>query len=191
MKRRKALMTLGALGGLSIFSFTGYKWLRWNRSPDLDYLKSKKKMIATLVDLIIPATDSPGALQANVHIFIYKMIKECADVRTQNIFIDGIKDLEDQSYSLYDKSFSDCSLELQVEMLRRVEKEDKPFPGIIGRAQHKFIGKSFFATLKEYCTIGYFTSMEGATQGLRYLYIPGKYNACESYSEDEKSWATA
>lgn len=192
MKRRKALFTIGALGGLTALTVMGYKWIRWNGSPDLDYLVNQKQLLRSLVERIIPATeDSPGAMQANVHEFVIKMITDCADVKVQNKFIDGLQDLQQFAFEQFGKSFENCLIEQQDTVLVYFENKDEPFPGIIGKAQNKFLGKSFFTTLKEYTSVGYFTSEVGATKGLRYLYIPGKYEACQLLKPGEKSWATS
>jgi len=191
MKRRKALFTIGTLGGLSAFAVSGYKWIRWNGSPDLNHLNRQKQLLGSLVDNIIPATaDSPSALQANVHEFVIKMVTDCADVKTQNKFIEGLKDLQEYTHARFSMPFERCSVTQQQSVLKYFQKKDEPFPGVIGKAQNVFFGKSFFTTLKEYTTIGYFTSEIGATKAVRYEYIPGKYEACRPYISGEKSWAT-
>jgi hypothetical protein len=191
MKRRKAILTLGAIAGAGILGFTGYKWTSWNGTPDLAYLDSQKDLLASLVDVLIPPTDTPGAREANVHEFIIKMIKDCTEVKEQNKFINGLKDLQNYTQSEYRKSFTACSEADQISILEHVQQRDETFPGLVGKAQNKFLGKSFFTTLKAYCAIGYFTSLPGATQALRYNYIPGSYKPCEPYVHGEKSWATS
>jgi hypothetical protein len=38
--------------------------------------------------------------------------------------------------------------------------------------------------------LGFFTSKPGATEALRYVPVPGKYEGCIPYSKGEKAWAT-
>jgi hypothetical protein len=44
--------------------------------------------------------------------------------------------------------------------------------------------------MKELSVLGYFSSKEGATQALRYLPIPGKYDGSFPYKKGDKAWAT-
>ena len=190
MKRRKALLGISLLTGGAILSYLGFKWIRLNSAADLDYLKASKKMLASLVDVIIPKTDSPSASECNVHEFIIKMVTDCTEVNEQNNFVLGLKALEDYCLSKVGKSFLTCSDQEKIQVLTYFENKDKPQPGSIGKIQRKFMGKSFFATLREYSVIGYFSSEQGAKQALQYSHIPGRYSACEPYTQGGKAWAT-
>jgi len=75
-------------------------------------------------------------------------------------------------------------------VLTLFEERGKNFKGILGKAQNRFLGKSFFTTLKEYTVEGYCTSEMGATRGLAYIHIPGKYLGCIPMQPGQKVWAT-
>jgi hypothetical protein len=45
--------------------------------------------------------------------------------------------------------------------------------------------------LKELTLLGFFTSEVGATQALRYLPVPGKYDGNVPYKKGDKAWATS
>jgi hypothetical protein len=191
MKRRNILIGLSVLGGGVLLGYPGFKWIRWNLQPDFDYLAQSRNILASLADTIIPGTDSPGARECGVHDFIIKMIKECTDIMTQNKFLEGLHDLEAFAQSTYGKSFPACSGDEREQMLRNVEDKDRPWPGLAGKVQKKYLGSPFFVTLKRYSVIGYCTSEGGATRALRYSHVPIKYIACESYIPGEKAWATS
>jgi hypothetical protein len=44
--------------------------------------------------------------------------------------------------------------------------------------------------LKELTLLGFFTSKPGATQALRYIAVPGKYDGNLPYKKGDKAWAT-
>ena len=44
--------------------------------------------------------------------------------------------------------------------------------------------------IKQLTLWGYFSSEIGATQALRYVAIPGKYEGCIPYKKGDKAWAT-
>ncbi|MFN9666692.1 MAG: gluconate 2-dehydrogenase subunit 3 family protein, partial [Bacteroidota bacterium] len=48
----------------------------------------------------------------------------------------------------------------------------------------------YFRMMKELTLWGYFTSEIGATQALRYVAVPGKYEGCIPYKKGDKAWAT-
>ena len=49
----------------------------------------------------------------------------------------------------------------------------------------------YFRMMKELTILGYFTSEIGATQALRYVAVPGRYEGCVPYTKGEKAWATS
>ncbi len=190
MKRRKIVLGLSALAGGALLGYPGYKWMRWNQEPDLDYLDQSRNLLASIIDTIIPRTDSPGASDCGVHDFIIKMIKECTDTIGQNKFLEGLRTLDNYSQSAFGRSFQECSADDRIRILYFIEGQDELWPGIAGKIQKKYLGSSFFIVLKKYCVIGYCTSEGGATRALRYSPIPSSYVACMPYVEGDKAWAT-
>jgi hypothetical protein len=190
MNRKKAIFSIFLIGGSAAASYSGYKWYRMNHAPDIAFLDAHKALVADLAETIIPKTDTPGAKDALVHEYIILMIKEASDRKTQNSFIDGLKDVEEYSDSEFSKPFTQLTLQQQAEVVSHFREKGKNFGGIIGKVRNKILGKSFFTILKEYTVTGYCTSKPGATQALAYDYIPGKYVACTPLTAGQKAWAT-
>lgn len=190
MNRRRAIARILLIGGGSLAAYSGYKWWDWNKGPDMGYLEQNKDLIAALAETIIPATDSPGAREAGVQEYIIIMVKDCTEKKSQNKFIDGLKELQHFCSSSFSKTFQQCSLQEQHQTLKHFEQRGKSSSGIFGKIEKRFFGESFFSTLKGYTTEGYCTSEAGATKGLSYLYIPGKFIGCMPLQPGQKSWAT-
>lgn len=190
MNRRKAIWSVFLIGGGAAASWSGYKWYRMSHAPDLGFLDQHKALVADLAETIIPKTDTPGAKDAKVHEFIIVMIKEASDRKTQNSFIDGLKDVMDYAESNFDKPFTQLDASQQREVVKHFQEKGKNFAGLIGKVKNKLLGKSFFTILKEYTVTGYCTSKPGATQALAYDFIPGKYMACMPLAAGQKAWAT-
>ena len=190
MNRRKAIghiLLAGAGGGIIA---AGYKWHDWHKAPDMAFVEANKSLIAALAETIIPATDTPGAIEAGVPDFIIVMLKDCTETKSKNKFINGLKELQAYSLSNYDKPYENCTAEQQYSILKHFEERDKPWSGIMGKIQNRFLGRPFFATLKHYTVEGYGTSMIGSTKGFIWLPVPGRYLGCIPMQPGQRSWAT-
>jgi hypothetical protein len=190
MNRKKAILSIFLIGGGATASFSGYKWYSIHKTPDLFFLDNHTALVADLTETIIPSTGTPGAKIAMAHLTVISMIKEVADRKTKNIFIEGLKDVQQYASANYNKLFTELSAAQQQEVVNHFREKGKNYSGIMGKIKNKFMGKSFFHVLKEYTTIAFCTSKTGATQTLAYDYIPGKYNACMPLAPGQKSWAT-
>ena len=190
MKRRDYLKSIFALGALSVTSFSVFEWVKLTRHVDAKQILDKRPIIAELAEMIIPRTDTPGAKETGVGDFIVKMIKDCSSVKTQNNFIDGLKDLHQYSHREYNKTYLQCTNAEQGSILSHFEKKDKSFNGILGKIQRRLVGETFFSILKGLTVEGYCTSQLGATQALAYVYIPGSFQGCIDMKPGQKAWAT-
>ncbi len=190
MNRRKAIYRILILGGAAAGAFAGIKGYHLLKKPDLDSLTKYQPLIDELAEMIIPATDSPGAKAAGVGAFITKMIKDCTGRKSQNNFIEGLEGLTQYSFFHYSMPFEKCSPEQKNKTLSHFERKGRRHGGIRGKAEHYLLGDSFFETLKKYTVMGYCTSRQGATAGLSYDFIPGKYIGCDKLLPGQRAWAT-
>lgn len=190
MNRRKALLKifLGATG-LTV-AVSGYKYYEISKVPDFDFLTKNSDLIGSLADLIIPATNTPGALESGVGKFIIKMIKDCASRKSQNNFIDGLKDLEAHCIFKYNELFQNCSFNEKQKIMGYFENKGVWNSAIVEKIQNRILGKPFFSILKEYTVEGFCTSKNGATKALIYDYVPGKFNGCVTLKLGQVAWAT-
>ena len=190
MNRRKALGRIFLIGGGGVAAFTGYKSIKLLKTPNLGYLQQQQQVIGILADLIIPQTNTPGAKQAAIVPYIIKAVTDCTIRSSQNTFIEGLKDIQQYTLSKYDKALVDCSRDQQVYALKHFEETGQPYRGIMGKVQKRYLGESFFTTLKRHVVEGFCTSKVGATQALVYDYVPGKYNGCMPLQPGQRAWAT-
>ncbi len=189
MNRRRALWGIALLGGSGLLAGGG-TWLAWHKTPDLPYLTRQKPLLAALAETILPATDTPGAIDAGVPDFLLKMLLENSTPVAQNRFIAGLKSVESYSAETYGRSYVQCSRQEQDAVMRRIEADGQPRGGLLGKVERKVLGDSFFSLLKNYTCIGYCTSMRGATEGLAYQLVPGRFVGCQPLTPGQKAWAT-
>ena len=190
MKRRKAIGTLILAGGAAAAGAGGYDWFTLTKKPNKEYLLHKKNLLEDLAETIIPATGTPGAKEAGAVDYMMRLLTECTDTKTLNRFIEGLQDLEKFTLSKFRHSFTECSSFEKEQVLTHFEERNKPISAFIGKVKRKFTGSSFFDTLKEYTVYGYCTSEKGASLGMRYIAVPGKYLSCIPLEPDQKAWAT-
>lgn len=191
MNRRKAIKRFVIVGAGIAAVYAGIKSYKILRYPKLESLLNNQNLISELAETILPGTmNEPGAKEAKIGEFIIKMVKDCTTRSSQNNFIDGIEDLVSYSKDKFDKSFIECSTEQRKHILLHFEQKGKPNSGILGKIQHRFLGDSFFTTLKKFTVLGFCTSKPGATIALRYDYIPGKYIGTVDLQPGDRAWAT-
>src|SRR5215471_4970867 len=77
--------------------------------------------VVAMIDLVIPATDTPGAKGARVNEFIDLILTDWATPEERTHFLDGLAGIDKQSQSLYGKDFIAASAEQQLAQLRAVD----------------------------------------------------------------------
>lgn len=135
LTRRDALVTIAALAVAS----TADAQTTFLSQSELDWLKA-------LVDTIIPRTDTPGASDAGVPVFIDRRF--AADPQLAESFRSGMKGLDAEAQTRFGAAFPALSPQQRI-MLLTPHQED-----------------SFFRVMKGLTVDGYYTSEAGLTQEL-------------------------
>jgi hypothetical protein len=158
-----------------------------------------RAMMEEIAELIIPATDTPGAKEAKVPEYMMIMLSDCYPEADQQRFFKGLDDLDARAKKVHGNEFLDCKPEQQVTLLLEEEKLAKAERDKLTKARaqaataaerEKAIDTPFFGMIKEMTLIGYFTSEPGATKALAYVHVPGRWSACEPVQAGQKAWAT-
>lgn len=190
MNRKKAILSIIAVGGGAGALYSGIAFRHLYTSPDLSVLDRKMDLLADLVETLIPETDTPGARTAGVHITVAHFVRTMADRKTQNIFIAGLQETEDCAESIYQLPFTKLNTEQRIRVVATLRDNGKRSGGITGKLKDRLLGKPFFSVLKDYTVQAFCTSKAGATQVLAYDYIPGGYQACVARGAAQRAWAT-
>lgn len=190
MNRRTSIKSILGLSFIGVSSFSVYKWINCHHTIDPNSFLSRKKLLAELAETIIPSTDTPGAKEAKVENYIINVLLNCTERVPQNVFLNGLVELESYTKREFNSSFFSCGINDRNKILRYFEQKDIYKQPLLNRISNKILGKSFFSQLKSLTIDGYCQSQLGATKGLAYDYIPGNYEACISLTPNQKSWAT-
>ncbi|MEQ9306942.1 MAG: gluconate 2-dehydrogenase subunit 3 family protein [Marinoscillum sp.] len=183
MERRKAIISMSlSTAGLGLSSSFISLLSGCTSKPKMDYepltfSANQDLMVQTLVERIIPTTDTPGARQAGVHQFIDKVLAMVKETDEKIIFLDGLEALNVASRSTYGSDFVELSESDQIAQLQHLENqsEDSSVP-------------SFFQLLKSMTIYGYYTSEIGASQELSYVHATGVYDGNYPYSKVGKNY---
>ncbi len=138
-----------------------------------DTAQQDEALLAEAADVIIPATDTPGAKAAGVEKFITRLLRDCHPKPEQEKFYAGLHRLEEAGLTKFSKPFAQLSSEQKIELMKACAIQDKPF----------------FQKLKQLTVTAYFTSEIGATQALAYLPIPGRFEGSVPLQPAQKAWA--
>ncbi|WP_439131698.1 gluconate 2-dehydrogenase subunit 3 family protein [Polaribacter sp.] len=187
MDRRKAIGGILAITGISFASYKGIRF--FYGTSNRGKLNDHKSLIAELVDVIIPPTDTPGAKEANVQDYIIDFMEACSSNKEFNTFFNGLSDLQETTLSDYDTTFENCTITQKTALLKNLDTNSDP-NSILTKIDTKIRGRSFFKILKTLTVEGYCTSEIGATQMLAYDRAPGKYIAITTLQPNQKAWAT-
>lgn len=151
-----------------------------NRSTKTLFDKNQLALVRELGEIIIPTTDTPGAIAAGVHDFINHYVVYCASKEEQQSLLATLKRIEDSAQANAQKPFLLLNKEQQTDLLNNMEQAKNGF----GQTD-----RNGFKQLKALVLFGYYTSEIGATQELAYLAIPGGYKGNFKFKEIGKAWA--
>jgi hypothetical protein len=193
-----ALLTGGAVIGGEVF-LSGCKS---GAASEKGFTAENIALLNEVGETIIPATNTPGAKAAQVGEFMKAYVTDCYTKKEQDAFIKGIDDLNDACKKMYNKSFMDADAMQRHDLLVSLEKEAKPYNQQIDdkekeqkdaakKAAKEFDGtpKHYYTMMKQLTLIGFFTSKTGATETLRHVQVPGKYDGALPYKKGDKAWA--
>lgn len=131
------------------------------------------ELVATIAELIIPATDTPGARAAGVHQFIDLTLAEWYDAADRERFLAGLAEVDARAQAAHGPAFLECTPVQQAAVLTAL---DEQFAA--QRDAKTAPDKPFFQMMKGLTLVGYYTSEIGANQELHYQVIPGRYDPC-------------
>jgi hypothetical protein len=192
MQRREVLKILAAGAALPAFSpslmaffreaqaqvGTSYKPRTLNPQQDAT--------VVAMIDLIIPATDTPGAKAARVNDFIDVILTEWATDSERQDFLNGLAGVDKQSNDLYGKTFTDASPSQQFTLLRSMDdaimgthiEKHRRHGNTVPEERDKQLREAFWYVFKGITLHGYYTSEIGFSQELNQQIIPGAFHGC-------------
>jgi hypothetical protein len=167
MERRVALKSMAAaMGAMVALPSWASGWSAKTLTETGMLSVDQSKTLATLVESIIPKTDTPGAGELGVDNFVQKMVKDCYDQKVQQNFSKGIEAIEAQSSKAFGTGFSDATKAQKLQVLEGIDKS-----GDVDQ-------KAFLGLVKNLTIQGYMSSEYVMTNLTHYEMVPARYHGC-------------
>ncbi len=168
MKRRQAIGVLGgvAAGPLVMPSAAFAELLDWSQRVRRSRTESsspshltppRTRVMAALAEVIIPATDTPGASEAGVTDFVAALVDGWLDDDHRDRFLAGLDTVDPAARERFGADFADCTAEQQSEYVGDLDAELTRLREDPGAS----VSRYFFHDVKRFTITAYFTSEVG------------------------------
>lgn len=126
----------------------------------------QENLLGEIAETIIPKTDTPGAKELKLHLFVLKMLDDCYEKTEQQQFIKGLDQLKDKSFDLFSKSFQKLTVTQKQSILTDLQAPQTASPEL----------SAFYKIMKDRTIDGYLNSQYVMTNLIVYELVPGRYN---------------
>lgn len=214
MNRRELLSMIAAFTGAAMVGADrAFAYQETTTGPNL-FTPEDAAFLDEVAEVILPATDTPGAKDAGVGAFMTVFVSDCYTAEQQAAFRESMETLKSEAEARSGKAFLDLTPEERHAFLQPIAVEAQAQAQVVGAAaaemrrdiaQRAAEGQvspeeraaaaadlpalHWFTPLQQLTLFGFFTSEPGATQVLRYEAVPGEYIGDLPY-EGEPAWAT-
>ena len=132
------------------------------RLKNVEINAAQEMLLSEISSTIIPNTDTPGAKEIGVHLFVLKMLDDCYEKEDQQKFIAGLNRLEADTKKRFGYSFHKCSVTQRRELLESIENNNS----IPAETSH------FYGIMKDRTIQGFLNSKYVMTNLVIYEMIP-------------------
>ncbi len=205
MDRRTALRNLSVgLGGVAstpvLFSLLASStadaatWKAESFSPELQHI------VTRLVDVILPGSSTPGALDVNVPQFIDKLYTHIFSSTDQQTFSAGAIAFAKRFERVFRQQAIDGGLDefrqllegyfnlSEQEQTRIFAEQDENLADIDAKNKDVYLIYKFLLSVRQNTLFGYFTSQKVGREVLNYDPIPDRYDGCVPLADIGNAW---
>jgi len=181
---RRQLLTyaIGLVGGsVAVSAFGEMAPGKVAAESAIYFSSARRALLNEVAGLMIPATDTPSALEVGVPEFIDQMMARWASQDTQKAFDGLLDDIDAQAVSAQGKSF--LALDPGQRLAFLTQYDASHLTGDMASMMGPY------AKFKELLMSAYYLSEIGATQELRLEEVPGPFRGDIPVSEVGRAWA--
>ena len=172
-KLNRRAMLLGAVllvgGAAALTRFSRSSTAKSARGPA--FSADQFALLEQVTEVIIPVTDTPGAIGAGVPVFIRDLLLNWGSEQSRAEIVQVLEAIEQRTWSKHGSGFLELPDSQRLELMRAYDEQS-----VTGHdpAYRKF---------KQLVLLGYYHSEIGATQELRFELVPGAWRSCLPLNE--------
>ncbi|HEY9254966.1 MAG TPA: gluconate 2-dehydrogenase subunit 3 family protein [Stenotrophomonas sp.] len=195
MERRELLKMIAAATGAAM---VGMPALVYGQAPAVGATNALSAAdvakLDEIAETILPRTRTPGAKDAGAGAFMAQFVSDCYTAKEQTTFRAGLADLDKRAGG----QFVALTPQARTELLRKVDAEARKHAAThggngvtdTGAAEVPNVMPHYFTMIKQLTLFSFFSSKVGATEVLRYVAVPGRYDGDVAYTPGTPAWAT-
>ena len=172
-KLNRRAMLLGAVflvgGAAALTRFT--RTSDANRARGPAFSPDQFALLEQVTEIIIPTTDTPGAIGAGVPAFIRDLLMNWGSQQSRAEIAAVLEAIERRTWTKHGSGFLELSDTLRLELMRAFDEE------------HVQAHDPAYRKFKQMVLLGYYHSEIGATQELRFELVPGAWRSCLPLNE--------
>lgn len=190
MERRELLKMIAAATGAAMIGLPalGSAQAPATTAKDL-FSAADVALLDEIAETILPRTGTPGAKDAGVGPFMARFVNDCYTASEQATFRTGLADIDKRAGG----SFVALAPQARIALLRRLDAEARKRTARVtdtGAAAKANAMPHYFTMIKQLALFGFFTSKVAATEVLKYVAVPGRYDGDMAYAPGTPAWAT-
>lgn len=187
MNRRQLLQMIAAATGTAFIAGTVRAYEPTETGKNL-FTAEDGALLNELGETILPATDTPGAKDADVGPFITQYVSDCYEDDQKALFREGLKDLRERTQVVYGTDFANLTDSQRRAFVDDLDQAAKNVAASAGEEAGPG-DLHWFTMMKQLVIFAFFTSEVGGTEVLRYVQVPGRFDGDVDYN-GEPAWAT-
>ncbi|MEN5038608.1 gluconate 2-dehydrogenase subunit 3 family protein [Stenotrophomonas sp. TWI1149] len=143
-----------------------------------------------IAETILPRTKTPGAKDAGAGAFMATFVTDCYTQKQQAAFRAGLVDIDKRAGG----RFVSLAPQERTGLLRALDVEARKHAVDVtetGTTEEGEAMPHYFTMIKQLAIFGFFTSKVGATEVLKYVAVPGRYDGDLAYVPGTPAWGTS
>ena len=128
-------------------------------------------LLEQVTEVMIPATDTPGALGAGVPAMLRQLLADWGSAETRAAIVGVIQSIEKRAWSKFGAAFIELAGERRIDLRRAYDEQAIAMRDLA------------YGRFKYLVLLAYYQSEIGATQELRYELVPGAWRSCLPLAE--------
>lgn len=140
------------------------------------FTQQQRTLVGAIAETIIPKTDTPGALDADVPQWLELIVQDCLEENSQKLIKEGLVEVEKRSAEKFSKPYGELAVPEQIELLTAME-QDK---------EKGSLARNFIRQFKDLVKFTYVNSEVGGTQALEWILVPGRWDPAAELKPGQK-----